>query len=249
MGKRVREGMAAPPAEGVGANRAPKPVIRRKHNPRRRHRKPAALRKCKNVYRNISTGDRLPSENEVAFWGEGGCAALVRGGCGCVVGIACRCLGDSLYLTTTEKIGVNSPYTLIAPYVTGVDTQLSVSIAKTAAPSGSTSSPGSDSKAASPLIAHAGNWAQDKDGNWLIPYSVIATSKLCCIRRRLGANSSRYWGHPDQYNGTKIVTDVTANAVTVSMGKTKPDVLPTGATITGTTCPPGATATSVTVTV
>ena len=40
---------------------------------------------------------------------------------------------ESLYLTTKgrlEKLGFNDSYTFIAPYVTGVETQLSISLTK-----------------------------------------------------------------------------------------------------------------------
>jgi hypothetical protein len=139
---------------------------------------------------------------------------------------------ESLYVTTSARIE-DPGYIFIAPYVTGAQTSLSVSITKASTSSGSANS---DSKGATPApaILHA-QVKQAPDGKWRVTYSV--SCDLRTVLHPTDGDAVKISGaNPDTLNGTHQVISVAQDTIVVDAGTANPGSYSGGATISGTSC-------------
>jgi len=163
--------------------------------------------------------------------------------------LATSALAESVYLTTSarvENLGLEDTYVFVGPYVTGVHTELSLTIAKPVSanasnPSNSSNSTNAESKAAAPLILHGQRLSQDAQGHWLVAFSVSCDLQKVLIVTD-NPSITVTGAQPSSYNGTFAVIGVTADEIRVNTNKTEFEAGNlTKGTITDTFCPPAAT--------
>jgi hypothetical protein len=145
---------------------------------------------------------------------------------------------DPLYLTSSNPgphvgYGTNGSYTFIAPYITEVETMLTISITKVPGSANGTA------KAASPTVLKA-RWQQATGGgagSGQINYSVSCDLSTVLIPKR---DTIKVTGaSPAAFNGqTMDVVEVNASGIIVKGPDTQPGAYESGGTIADATCPP-----------
>jgi hypothetical protein len=150
-----------------------------------------------------------------------------------LLGFVSSVSAESLYLTSSRPgpnvgFGSNSSFTFVAPYVTRVETRLSISITKVAGNAGATA------KAVSPTVLKA-RWQAAGGGQIVYSVSCDLSSVLVPGQDLISVMSAL---PATPFTGQKEVIDVKPSYVTVKGPDTKPDDYKSGGTISDVTCPP-----------